>query len=92
MLLFLATVFVYTSGDLFVERFFGLKEFAITNPIVITTYAVILSYFVLATLFPIDKIIGRFYPILGALLIMGTLMIVAGFITKGVNLQNFDIK
>ena len=42
MLLLLATVFFYTSGDLFVERFFGVKEFAITNPIVLTAYCVIL--------------------------------------------------
>ena len=37
MLLLLATVFVYTSGDLFVERFFGVKEFVITNPIVLAS-------------------------------------------------------
>ena len=36
MLLLLATVFVYTSGDLFVERFFGVKEFVITNPFVLS--------------------------------------------------------
>lgn len=90
MLLLLTTVFVYTSGDLFVERFFGVKDFAITNPIIITTYLVVISYFILATLFPIDKIIGKFYPILGGLLIFGTGMIFIGFIIKGVNLQNFS--
>ena len=90
MLLLLATVFVYTSGDLFVERFFGIKDFAITNPIVLSSYIVILTYFVIATMFPIDKIIGRFYPILGALLILGTGLVLTGFFIKGVNLQEFS--
>ena len=90
MLLLLATVFVYTAGDLFVERFFGVKEFVLTNPKVCITYGVILLYFILATMFPIDKIIGKFYPILGLMLIIGTGMIFAGFFIKGINLQNFD--
>ena len=91
MLLLLATVFVYTSGDLFVERFFNIKEFAITNPIVLVTYIVILMYFILATMFPIDKIIGRFYPVLGLMLILGTGLVLVGFFIKGVNLQNFEL-
>ena len=91
MLLLLATVFVYTAGDLFVERFFGIKDFVITNPIVLGTYIAILLYFVIATLFPIDKIIGKFYPILGLMLILGTGMVLVGFIINGVNLQNFDL-
>ena len=92
MLLLLATVFVYTSGDLFVERFFGIKEFVITNPTVLTAYCVILLYFVFATLFPIDKIIGKFYPALGLMLILGTGLVLMGFFINGVNLSNFDIK
>ena len=89
MLLLLATVFVYTSGDIFVERFFGVNDFSLSNPIVLITYLIILSYFIIATLFPIDKIIGRFYPVLGLMLIIGTGLIFAGFFIKGVNLENF---
>lgn len=92
MLLLLATVFVYTAGDLFVERFFGVKDFVITNPTVIAAYGVILLYFVFATLFPIDKIIGKFYPALGLMLIIGTGMVLVGFFTNGVNLQNFSLE
>ena len=91
MLLLLATVFVYTAGDLFTERFFGVKEFVITNPIVLNTYLVILMYFIFATLFPIDKIIGKFYPVLGAALILGTGLVLAGFFINGVNLQNLTL-
>ncbi len=90
MLLLLATVFVYTSGDLFAERFFGIKDFVITNPLVLGTYIVIILYFIFATLFPIDKIIGKFYPVLGLLLLLGTGFVLAGFFIKGVNLQNFS--
>ena len=91
MLLLLATVFVYTAGDLFAERFFGVKDFAITNPIVVCSYIVILLYFVFATLFPIDKIIGKFYPVLGLLLVLGTGLVLAGFFINGVNLENFSL-
>ena len=91
MLLLLATVFVYTAGDLFVERFFNIHEFSIKNPTVLNTYIIILSYFIVATLFPIDKIIGKFYPILGLMLILGTGMVLIGFLIKGVNLQNFSL-
>ncbi len=92
MLLLLATVFVYTSGDLFVQRFFGVNDFVITNPLVLGAYIAILLYFIAATLFPIDKIIGRFYPILGALLVFGTGLVLVGFFIKGVNLQNFNLE
>jgi len=92
MLLLLATVFVYTSGDLFVERFFGVKEFVLTDPVVCITYGVILLYFIIATMFPIDKIIGKFYPVLGLMLIVGTGMVLVGFFVNGVNLQNFNLE
>lgn len=92
MLLLLATVFVYTAGDLFVERFFGVKEFVITDPLVVKTYLVILSYFIIATLFPVDKIIGKFYPVLGLMLILGTGLILVGFFINGVNLQNLTLE
>ena len=89
MLLLLSTVVVYTSGDLFVERFFGIKDFVITNPYVLGSYIAIILYFISATLFPIDKIIGKFYPVLGAMLIIGTGLILVGFFIKGVNLTEF---
>lgn len=92
MLMLLATVFVYTSGDIFVERFFGIEDFSISNPIVLSTYLVILLYFIMATLFPIDKIIGKFYPALGLMLILGTGLVLVGFFINGVNLQNLSLQ
>jgi carbon starvation protein CstA len=58
---------------------------------VLGTYIVILLYFVFATLFPIDKIIGKFYPALGIMLILGTGLVLVGFFINGVNLQNFSL-
>ena len=90
MLLLLSTVFVYTSGDLFVERFCGISDFSISNPVVLITYLFIILYFILATLFPIDKIIGKFYPILGGALLLGTFLILIGFFINGINLDNLS--
>lgn len=40
-----------------------------------TAVASIFVYYIMATLFPIDKIIGKIYPIFGGLLIVGTFII-----------------
>jgi carbon starvation protein CstA len=46
--------------------------------------AIILIYYILATLFPIDKIIGRIYPVFGfALLFMAVGILIAMFIHAG---------
>ncbi len=57
--------------------------------------AVILVYYVLATLLPIDKIIGRFYPVFGAVLIIMAVGILGGVIFGGytvpeITLQNLN--
>lgn len=90
LLLLLTAVFVYTAGDLMAQRFFNQTDFSLANPVVVSIYVVIALYYILATLFPIDKIIGRFYPIFGFLLLTGTALVVVGFFTKGVQLQNID--
>ncbi len=90
MLLLLASVFVYTAGDLMAERFFNQSDFSLSNPIIISIYSVIAIYYILATLFPIDKIIGRFYPFFGLLLLTGTGLVVIGFFTHGINLENIN--
>ncbi|MBQ9245779.1 carbon starvation protein A [bacterium] len=90
MLLLLASVFVYTAGDLTAERFFKQTDFSLNNPIVIALYSVIALYYICATLFPIDKIIGRFYPLFGLLLLTGTGLVLLGFFIKGIHLQNID--
>ena len=45
--------------------------------------AVIFAYYVVATLFPVDAIIGRIYPLFGALLIVGSLAISVALVIAG---------
>ena len=90
MLLLLAAVFVYTAGDLMAERFFNQSDFSLSNPIVLTIYFVIAMYYIIATLFPIDKIIGRFYPFFGLLLLTGTALVFIGFFLNGLQIQDID--
>jgi len=47
--------------------------------------AIIFGYYFLATLLPIDKIIGRFYPIFGACLIISTILLLGVLFTKGLD-------
>ena len=72
------------------ERFFAQNDFSLSNPIIIAIYIAIAFYYILAALFPIDKIIGRFYPILAAMLIIGTLLLVVGFFSRGIILQELN--
>ena len=44
---------------------------------------IIFAYYVAATLFPVDKIIGRVYPLFGALLIIGSAAISVALIVAG---------
>ena len=44
----------------------------------------IFAYYIAATLFPVDKIIGRVYPFFGALLIVGSVAIFASIIRAGI--------
>ncbi len=92
MLLLLSAVFVFTSGDLIAERFLGQNDFSLNNNIMIIMYVLIASYYIVATIFPIDKIIGRLYPYFCILLVIGTGLIFTGFLVHGIELQNINFK
>ncbi len=66
LLLLVGTVFVTTPASLLAILLNG--KVALSVLIVI-----IFVYYLLSTILPIDKIIGRFYPIFGAVLLVGTL-------------------
>ncbi len=52
---------------------------------------IIFAYYFLATILPIDKLIGRFYPILGALLLVMTVALVIALFAGGYHiLPNLD--
>ncbi|RYG73016.1 carbon starvation protein A [Lentibacillus lipolyticus] len=76
LLLLVGTVFATTSGSLL----HVLLDGQVTLWIII---GIIFLYFLLSTILPIDKIIGKIYPILGATLLIGTLGVGITMFTSG---------
>ena len=53
--------------------------------------AVILIYYILATLLPIDKLIGKLYPIFGTVLLLMAVGIMAGLVVGGYQLPELTL-
>ncbi len=87
LMLLVGAVFIYTPGDLFITQILN-QDSGVTNPMVWLVYGAIFAYFVIATLFPIDKIIGKVYPIFGMLLILSAVGVFIGFFVKGYPLDD----
>ncbi len=87
LLLLVGAVFVYTPGDIAATQVFGFSG----APTAVSTwviYGVIFVYYLIATVLPIDKIIGRIYPIFGGILLFATVGIFIMMFVKGVPLVN----
>ena len=69
LLLLVGAVFIYTPGDILAKQVFGYSG-AATAVSTWVIYGCIFAYYLLATCFPIDKIIGRIYPIFGLILLI----------------------
>ena len=82
LLLLVGVVFVYTPGDIFVNQVLH-QESTFANPVLWAIYAVIFGYYVVAALFPIDKIIGRVYPVFGAVLLVSAVGVFVGLFANG---------
>lgn len=54
--------------------------------------AVIICYYFLATLLPIDKIIGRIYPLFGFLLLFMAVSTISGLIVKGYKIPELTLQ
>ena len=76
-LLLLGVVFIYTPGDLFITHIVG-SESTLSNPVTLIVYGAIIAYYIIATLLPIDKIIGRIYPVFGGVLLLSAVGVFAG--------------
>ncbi|WP_079474673.1 carbon starvation CstA family protein [Marinococcus halophilus] len=76
LLLLVGTVFVTAPAELLS----GILPAGIGLAVIIT---VIFAYYTLATILPVDKIIGKIYPILGALLLLSAVGIGGGLIVQG---------
>ena len=82
LLLLVGVVFVYTPGDLMATQIFGFdgKATSISTWVI---YGAIFVYYLVATIFPIDTIIGRIYPIFGLVLLFSAVGIFVGMFIKG---------
>ena len=82
LMLLVGAVFIYTLGDLFVTQILNTDN-GISSPIIWIVYGAIFAYYIVATLFPIDKIIGRVYPIFGGILILSAIGVFIGLFING---------
>ena len=80
LLLLTGVVFVYTPGDLIANDVMGADP---NSNVIWIIYAVIFAYYILSTVLPIDKLIGRIYPIFGAFLIISAIGVFVGILYKG---------
>ena len=86
LMLLVGAVFIYTPGDLFVAHIMH-GDASTLNSTVVLVYAVIFAYYLIATLLPIDKIIGRIYPIFGLILLLSAIGIFFGLFINGYPLK-----
>lgn len=96
LMFLVGVVFIYTPGDMLAGSILGFSTSFVDAqtgealPLsamapVLAIYAIILVYYLIATVFPIDKIIGRVYPIFGAILLLSAVGIFVGlFFTGGI--------
>jgi len=86
LMLLVGVVFIYTPGDLFVSHIIG-EDVSTLSTTIVMVYAIILLYYLIATLLPIDKIIGRIYPIFGLILLLSAVGIFFGMFINGYPLK-----
>ena len=78
LLLLIVAVFINVPANLIDSVFFP------DGQIFWYAVAVIFLYYAAATLFPVDKIIGMFYPIFGGLLLLGSAFLMISLFINGV--------
>ena len=82
LLLLVGAVFIYTPGDIAATQVFGFSG-AATDVSTWVIYGVIFLYYLAATVFPIDAIIGKIYPVFGAILLFSAVGVFGGIFLKG---------
>lgn len=87
LLLLVGAVFIYTPGDIAATQVFGFDGKA-TSVSTWVIYGVIFLYYLVATVFPIDAIIGKIYPIFGGILLFSAVGIFIGIFVTGMPLMN----
>lgn len=85
LLLLVGTVFVTSPADLLYNLMDGWLGIGII-------LLAIFLYYILSTILPIDKIIGRLYPFFGALLIISALGVGGWLIVSGADIPELSVK
>ena len=83
LLLLVGAVFIYTPGDIAAVQVFGFDG-AASSVSTWVIYGVIFAYYLIATVFPIDAIIGKIYPIFGAILMFSALGAFMGLFARAI--------
>ena len=83
LLVLVGTVFVTSPAQLFCMLT------PADEPLILWV-AIILAYYLVATVVPIDKIIGRVYPIFGAILILMAVLVTVGLFVGGYSISEID--
>lgn len=84
------TVFIYSAGDLYLGKIMNQTDFTFNNPSAVWIYAIIGIYFFVMALFPINKLMAKVYPFIGGLVLLGTILLIIGYITHGLQLPEID--
>lgn len=87
LLLLTGVVFIYTPGDLIANDVLGMAPQGKT---IVIIYTCIFVYYILSTILPIDKIIGRIYPVFGLFLIISAIGVFIGILRFGKGNMAFD--
>ena len=82
LLLLVGAVFIYTPGDIAATQVFGFSGSA-SDVSTWVIYGVIFAYYLAATVFPIDAVIGKIYPIFGGILLFSAVGVFGGIFLKG---------
>lgn len=85
-----SVVLLILVGVVFVNGSAGILA-SMTSINTLTWIAVIVAYYLLATVLPVDKLIGKIYPIFGASLIIMGIGIGGGLILKGYNIPEISM-
>ena len=82
LLLLVGAVFIYTPGDIAATGVFGFdgKPTSVSTWVI---YGAIFAYYLIATVFPIDAIIGKIYPVFGGILMFSAIGVFIGLFAKG---------
>jgi len=83
LLVMVSATFARSAGDLLES---------ITGAPLVIWIAVILGYFMLSAVLPINKVIGRIYPVFGILLITMIVVVIAGLIVGGYTFPSFTLE